>query len=365
MPLLWRYLIYDYLKVLFLCAASFVAILLTLRFDEIAHFACLGSSFWEMGQFILFQLPYLLPVALPISALIAAYVLYSRLSHSQEMTAMRACGVSLSNLLAPVLVTATFLTAGDFYLTSEISSQAHMMNGQLRHKLRTINPLLLVQNKRMLSMQGVLCETLGTSRHGEFVSDLFIALPDRSNNRTALILAKAFSGSNQYIEGKNITFTTSQANENGFDNLSIENIATLDTPYEAFTPALQHKTWILHPDHLRLSLLLTHLDMQKKSGNKKGTAQIYSEISRRISVSLSLFVFTLIGAAFSIQVGRHARSWNIGILALCAGIYLVCYFLGKSMDDKWVTASLLYLVPELLFITAGCIKLVKVNRGLE
>lgn len=365
MPLLWRYLILDYIKVLALCTAAFVAILLTLRFDEIAHFACLGSSVWELAQFIIFQLPYLLPIALPISALISSFILYSRLSQKQELTAMRACGISLTKLLAPVLIASAFLSLADFYLTSEISSQAHLMNGQLRHKLRTINPLLLVQNKRMLTMQGILCETLGTSRHGEFVSDIFLALPNRQNGRVALVLAKSFSGSNQYVEGKDITLATSRPSKEGFDDLSIENIAQLDTPYEAFTPALQQKTWTLHSDHLQLALLLEHLKQQKASGNKKGVAQAYSEISRRVSVSLSVFTFTLLGAAFSIQIGRRQRRWSLLAVGACSGLYLVCYFLGKSMDDKWIAASALFLVPQMIFAAISMLKVQRAGKGVE
>ncbi len=365
MPLLWRYLIYDYLKVLALSTASFVAILLTLRFDEIAHFACLGSSAAEIGRFILFQLPYLLPIALPVSALIASYLLYARLSHKQELTAMRACGIGLLSLLAPVLAAAGLLTVCDFYFASEISSQAHLQNGQLRHTLRTINPLLLVQNKRMLNMQGILCETLGSSRHGEFVSDLFLALPDKAHDRIALVLAKSFSGVERHIEGSGISFITSQPEQEGFDALSVENIASLETPYEAFTPAFQQKTWTLHPDHLQFSLLLSHLEAQRQTGNKKGIAQVYSEISRRLSTALSLFAFTLFGAAFSIQIGRRARKSNILILALGTGFYLVCYFLGKSMDDKWIAASLLFLVPVAALCAAGSLKLFRLSRGIE
>ncbi len=365
MPLLWKYLILDYLKVLTLCVISFVAILLTLRFDEIAHFACLGSSWGEFFLFIALQLPYLLPIALPFSALIASYLLYSRLSQRQELTAMRASGLSLTTLLAPILITSAFLSLANFYITSEAASTAHLLNGQLRHTLRTVNPLLLLQNKRLLMMQGIYCETLGTLRHGEFASDIFFAIPDRQNHRIALLIAKSIRGSQMNVEAKNITFATSYSTDKGFDSLAIENIAELETPFESFTPALQQKTWILQPDHLRFNLLLQHIEEQKRSGTSKMVSQGYSEIGRRISISLSLFIFTLMGAAFSMHIGRQRHRWDLIVLAFLAGSYLVCHFLAKSFSNQWTTAIALYMIPSVILVMISCWKLRQIQRGVE
>ena len=42
MPVLWRYLIAYFLRIAIVCVLAFIAILLTMRLDEIAHFAALG-----------------------------------------------------------------------------------------------------------------------------------------------------------------------------------------------------------------------------------------------------------------------------------------------------------------------------------
>lgn len=376
MPLLWKYLISDFLKITCLCTCTFVALLLTLRFDDIAHFACLGSSWLELVQFIALQLPYLLPIALPFSALISSYLLFSRLSQRQELTAMRASGISLRSLLSPILIAAAFLSLGDFYLTSEIASTAHLLNGQMRHKLRTINPLLMLQNKRILAMQGIYCETLGAMQHGEFASDVFFALPDRTHRRLSLFLAKTIRGSNQSVEAEGMTLLHSLPAKEGFDTLSLENVAYLDTPFETFTPALQQKTWTLQPDHLKLKLLQRHIEVQKESLSapdspeeakeiKKRIYKSYSELMRRLSISLALFTFTFIGAAFSIQIGRQSQGWTGLCAGVLSGLTLFCYFLAKSFDDRWIISALLYILPQLLLIFLSCARLRQLSRGRE
>ena len=79
MPLLWRYLLNNYLKVFALCVMSFIAILLTLRLSEIAYFATLGPQAMHIVWFILQQIPFVLPIAFPVSALIASVILMQTL----------------------------------------------------------------------------------------------------------------------------------------------------------------------------------------------------------------------------------------------------------------------------------------------
>lgn len=119
MPIIWRYLLSQYLKVLLFCSAAFVLLLLTLRLEEIAHFATLGPQGLYIFLYIYYQIPYILPIALPISALIAAIILFRRLSRLHELTAMRAAGLPLTAILTPLLIAAGFLSAANFYIVSK------------------------------------------------------------------------------------------------------------------------------------------------------------------------------------------------------------------------------------------------------
>ena len=64
-----------------------------LRFKDIARFAALSADGVKTGLFVLYQFPHILPIAIPISALIASFLLFQRLSKTYELTALRASGV--------------------------------------------------------------------------------------------------------------------------------------------------------------------------------------------------------------------------------------------------------------------------------
>src|SRR5688500_9040606 len=113
-PLLWRYSLGHFLKIALACVCAFIAILLTMRLDEIAHFAALGAPFPYIILYTLYQIPYILPIAIPLSCLIASLIFIQRLSNTHELTALRASGFALRDLLAPILLTAAFLSLCNF-----------------------------------------------------------------------------------------------------------------------------------------------------------------------------------------------------------------------------------------------------------
>ncbi len=104
MPTLWRYLILQYLKVLTLSVIAFVIVLLTLRLDEIAHFATLGAEGYFILLFTLFQIPYILPIALSYFSFNLLSYLNRSLSSRQELTAIRASGFSFKEIFSPILL---------------------------------------------------------------------------------------------------------------------------------------------------------------------------------------------------------------------------------------------------------------------
>src|SRR5271166_4170240 len=102
MPTVWRYLLRSYFQVFLLSIASFVSALFVMRFKDIAEFATLNSDGLSIFLFSLYQLPYILPLAIPISCIISSILLFQKMSTSQELTALRAAGMGLKTLLFPL-----------------------------------------------------------------------------------------------------------------------------------------------------------------------------------------------------------------------------------------------------------------------
>ncbi|MBN9377853.1 MAG: hypothetical protein BGO14_04045 [Chlamydiales bacterium 38-26] len=382
MPIVWRYLLGQYLKVFLLCLISFIAILLTTRLDEIAHFATLGSEGLMILWFTLHQIPYLLPIAIPISSLISTIILLQRMSHTHEMTAFRACGLSLREVLTPILISGLFIAAVNFYIVSELATQSHLVTSLTKMELRSVNPLLLLHNKHLMRLKGAYSDTLGNSKIGEFAGDIIIAMPNKHNSSINLIVARNLQADPLNFHGKNLTLITpmNPLNTPKGDQLMVENMQSMHTAIKDFSQILQKKVWTLNNDHLRLGLLRARiLDFERRIKKtrahdenevtlkqlKRSINRGYAEIFRRLSISIAVFTFTLMGAAFGINIGRHGTNRGIVYVIGLASLYIVAFFSAKALENQMFTASLLYFIPHVIIITLSLYMLTRLSKGIE
>lgn len=382
MPVLWRYLMSYFIRIVLACVIAFVAILLTMRLDEIAHFAALGAPLTYLLIFTLHQIPYILPVAIPLSCLIASLILIQRLSNAQELTALRASGFSLPNILAPIWTTAAFLSLGNFLITSEIATQSHLQNNLLKSELRSINPLLLLHNKHLMRLKGFYFESLGAYHVGESASEVILALPNQHHQRLHLMIAQHLKATPAIFIGDEVTLMTGMAGkqDEDFDQLLIENMRQSSTQVKDFSDFLQKKVWSINNDYLRMPLLLARIQAQRQllqdaQLKEENPAEIkslktqlnhsLSEIMKRLSIATAVFSFTLMGTAFGINISRKRYHYSLYLAIALTTVYLIAFFAARGMDQRCWLAGSLYLIPHLLIICASIIVLRRIAKGIE
>lgn len=367
MPLLWRYLISNYFKVFLLCIVAFIAILLTMRLEEIASFITLGAPANLVIWFVLQQIPYILPIAIPISALIAAVLLVQNLSDANELTALRACGFSLRDILFPLLIASLFLSALNFYIISELATSSHLQTSLLKKQLRSVNPLLLIQNKHLMNLKGFYFDVLGPSHVGEFAQDILFFSPGKHGNRMTMMTAKQLKSSTNEFTAENITLLTGQYNpETKKETIIIENSATSQTPINNFPLLTNKTTWAVYNDHLTLPQLLVRLNESKQSlASPKVIHGVYTEILRRLSISIAVFSFTLMGLAFGISISRNQTNRGLILIIALGSLFIVCFFTAKHFNHALIPAALLYLLPHLIIWAASIRILRRVAHGIE
>lgn len=379
MLIIWRYLLQQYLQVLTLSTIAFVAILLTTRFDEIAHFAALGAAGSLIIWFIISQIPYILPIVIPISSLISSLLLIQRLSHTHELTALRACGWAIRDILYPLLMAAAFLSLLNFYIVSESATNSHLKASLLKKELRSINPLLLLHNKHLMRIKGAYFHALGNSRVGEFANDALFAIPNKRSNRIQLMIAKSLQAEPELFIGEGVTMMTTLPVELGenFDHLVVENLEKTLTPIQDFSQVFQKNIFTLSNDHLRFSLLLHRIKEQKhllaqttllpeeRKLIQKQQNRSYAEIIRRLSLALAVFTFTYMGTSFGMSISRNHSNKGVLCVIVLAAFYLIAYFTAKGMEQYLLTASLLYLLPHVCILGISAIVLYRVTRGIE
>ena len=76
------------------------------------------------GQFLLLALPMALAFSIPWAALVSIMLVFGRLSADNEITAMRACGISILQIISPIIVSSFLLTCVCLWLQLEVGPPA-------------------------------------------------------------------------------------------------------------------------------------------------------------------------------------------------------------------------------------------------
>jgi len=364
MPILWRYLLRNFLQVFFLCVGSFISILIVLRFQEIARFATSGASKLTVTSFALLQIPYILPIAIPVSCLIAAILLFQRLSLTHELTAFRTCGLGLKSIITPLLLMGFLLTLVNFTITSEISTRCRSLSKMLIYEMAMANPLFILQKESLIKLKGTYYD-IGILKANKYAEDILLVVKNSSNGRLTLMSAKELSLKGELLKGHQVTFISSvdAKKEKGFDHLIIENQAEMNTKAANLSQFLQTIDWSTSFEYLPLRMILAHDIAVKQRFALGKSAKL--EIARRISISLAAFTFTLIGLAFGMQISRNRSKkgilWAIGL----AAFFLICFITAKSLRHTPLLSTLIYLLPHPLIMLLSLRGLKAIRKGAE
>ncbi len=379
MPIIWRFLLGQYLRVLALVIGAFIAILLTISLEEIAQIAAMGAPISHVVRFIAHQIPYIVPIALPISGLISALLLMQRMSSNYELTALRSSGYGLRHITAPILLFAAGLSLVNLLIVSEIATDSQMTKRLIRRELKSLNPLVLLKNERLTRVKGFYAHANGTRLTADYASDVLLAYYNKRQGSVDLLLSKEIRATDTSLESRDFTWITTAQGKSpeGFDYLWLENAGQVTFPTRDLASLIEGGSWRPKDDYLRMGSLIertkdylselrrTDPEMTPKwrqffTRRLEGSL---SEIVRRFSIALAVFTFTLLGVAYGMVIDQTQTQRRILTVLTLSALFLVCYFAGKSFERYFYAAVCLYLLPHVLLIALSYRRLRRTSRG--
>jgi lipopolysaccharide export system permease protein len=375
-PTIWRYFLSEYIKVFALALFGFLVLLLSTRLDDFAHFVSLGASLRVSLLYIAYQIPYVLQVALPISSLIASFFLFQKLSSSNVLTQMRAAGLSLTEIITPLLLISMLLATFTFRTLLDISARSHFKAKELEQKLRQLNPLSLLHNPKALEEGGMSIEMKGSLQRDGKSQDFIMALNDKEKEKVTLFIAQALEVEGTELKGKNLSLITTFPTplENQFNHLVVENSKENHFHLQDLSQAVEVKRLHISDDEHTLPMLfakkrdLSQKFLEKLEKGKRGKeesillASCISEIARRISLSFAIISAAFLGAAFGASRSNSSRK-QLTALTILTTLFLLSYLGAKAVDEILIFSIPLYFIPHVLFISAALWRLGKIRRG--
>ena len=150
MNLLNRYLLARFSSNFLTVSTGFVAIYLLVDFfEKIDNFNEHGGTFFLALKFFLLNIPFILDQLGPVLILLAGVITFGILNHSNELRALKAGGIPLVKIIAPLLIgalltTTLFLVNAQYILPKTVSTTNHIWYEQMNDKV----PLGIYRNGR-------------------------------------------------------------------------------------------------------------------------------------------------------------------------------------------------------------------------
>lgn len=148
MRVLTRYLLLSFLATFGLALLVFTFVMYVVAFMHAVDLLSQGVPVRVLLRIIGFNIPFLLSSTLPVSALTASLLVFGRLSVDGEITALKASGLSLWQIAAPVLLFGVLLSGFCFWMNFYAAPNSHYARRTAKMNFVDINPLLLLEEGR-------------------------------------------------------------------------------------------------------------------------------------------------------------------------------------------------------------------------
>lgn len=330
--------------------------------------------------------PFVWVFALPMAMLTATLLIFGRFSADQELTAVRASGISLLALVAPVLVLSLALCGFSAWINTYLGPSSRVAYKDLMFDLKAeFSQAQLPEARFIRDFKGTIFY-VGKNRGGKLEDVIVFRLKDETNVMQTVRAARGsyqVDPTNQLInvslyDGRLINLGQENTGIMAFEELPVEfNMA----PKQNQKVKLREQTF----NQLRVELnrVEHQLNMQPDANAALGPAEVKAvraelkrlrrnvaspirfELNRQIAFSMACFGFALVGIPLGIRVHRRETNVGIAIALVLVAIYYGMVLLASSLDTRpEYYPHLLVWIPNLVFQTAGAFMLWKANRGV-
>ncbi|MEI7936598.1 MAG: LptF/LptG family permease [Verrucomicrobiota bacterium] len=331
--------------------------------------------------------PFAWVFALPMGMLTATLLVFGRFSADQELTAVRASGISLLSLISPILLLSLALCALSALVNMDIGPRCRVAYTKILFNLgMQLTGAQLPERTFIKEFKGYVLY-VDKNRGGELEDVMAWVLKDETNSVTYVRAARGKLEKDVpnrrlnliLYDAKSLDLREGRMVLGVFAEVSYE----LDFGQKRqlkFSPAITDMTsgqlWDeLQECERRLKLPDTvgNLTADELRAKKKKLAKMVGDpttpirfqIHQQIAFSFACFGFTLVGIPLGIRMHRRETNVGVGVALLLVAVYYSFILLGHALDTHGEYAPhLIVWLPNFLFQAIGAVLLWRANRGV-
>ena len=356
--LLDDYVLKDFVVYLAMIVGTFLMLLLVFTFFELLK--DLGRvPITVIGQYLLTVTPYFLYNSTPMSMLLAVLITFGLLEKTNEITAMKATGVSIYRIIIPVLAVAAMVAVGLFFFDQLYLPQLNKKQDALRNEIKGKPPQTYLRPDQKWIF-------------GQNSSIWYYELFDPDQNRFGGIsvfefnpktfeLTKRIYASRAHWSDTLNKWVFEQGWTRTFNGMTVEDYHTFDvaTFAELPEPPNYFKKEVKQSSEMSYDELRRYINDLKQSGFD--VVRLRVQLQKKFAFPLMTFVMAVLAVPFALRGGRRGALAGVAMAVGIAVLYWVGMGFFEAMGNaNQLPAALAAWSPDLLFGLAGGYLLLKV-----
>ncbi len=337
MRILQRYIASSYVAT-FLLSLSVLTFVMTsgLLFKEATRLAARGVSVRLVLEFMASILPSTFTLSIPLAALIAALLLFGRLSADSEIAAMQACGVRVLRIIAQPLLIAGLLSVACLWINDRLGPDSHYNRRRMLREIGTGTALHLIEEGRWIQDFAGVRMWVGR-RQGRTLHDIWIFDRTRGGMPREIRAARA----EVQLVGNDLVLDMHEVRIDPFYE-DRPGTAVADRWLHVIQDARRVRPHQRDEDDLYLWELIEGIRSARWKvadevpedilGHKVSRLRV--QLHRRLVLSLASVCFVFIGAPLGIRAQRRESSIGIAISLLVAMVFYLFIMLAQELTRQ-------------------------------
>lgn len=345
-----RYLVAEMVAPFFVGIFGFIIILITdLLFTLTDLIINKGVPFLAVLQLLIFKLPAILVLTFPVSTLFAVAMALGRLSHDNELTALRTSGVPLLRIALPIIVFSLFVSFASFCTNEFLAPWGNRVSEGIIRQIILKQPVTQIKEnvffkdkgnryfyiKKVDPKNSMLYDVMIYELTGDVVPRVIVSK-----------MAK-FEGDFWYLEDGVIHKYGADghlAYEASFDKMQI----MVSEDFLGYLGYNEQKT----TQEMSSTELVKLIGMLKRGG--VNTRSLLVDFYMKYSIPFTCFVFALIGIPLSLPTVRAGRAFGIVMVIFIIFSFYVFASVSRSLGYGGIMPPLFAaFVPQATFTVLG------------
>jgi LPS export ABC transporter permease LptF/LPS export ABC transporter permease LptG len=301
-------------------------------------------------SFIWYKIPESVQYIFPVTVLTATLLSYGLLAKFNEITAMKACGISLYRILVPILVLAGIVSFCSFYVQENILPFSNKRAEQVWNELLD----LPARSYGHLDRRWVLSREKDRIYYYRYFDQnasvfsqisIFEIEPDSWSLEKRIFSEKGLLEKGELILSEAWTWEFSQSRLVGFDRLDNSTLSRVEDR-EYFL-----KDW-KEPDQMSYRELQDYIMEIEEKGFE--TLKFKVDLNFKLTFPLAGFIMTLLGIPFAFKMGKRGTLVGIGLSMAIAMVYWGAIAIFRSFGYvNYLSPFLAAWGPTLIFGAVG------------